>query len=126
MLYLVTVANVFDADRPGEFDLYEIQVLIRAESPRTALFEAISFSRASDTWKRLGYFSKSMLHAVRKIDHEFSCHASLMSSLLAARLPQLWLVNRIRMINEEELQRLESFHNIQLSYGLIHVDEKKA
>ncbi len=124
MLYVVTVANVLAADRVDEFDLWEIQILVRAENPKAALLEAELFSRSSDTWKRLGYPSEPVLHAVRNVHDELLCDGSLLSSLSQARLPQRLLVTRIGEVEEKELEALRHFHHIQLPYGFIYIDQQ--
>src|SRR5438128_2611324 len=123
MLYVVTVANVFASDHVDEFDLWEIQILVRAENPKTALLGATSFSRDSDTWKMLGYPSKPMLNAVRNVHDELLCDASLLSSFSGTRFPQRWLATKICTLGQEEFQLLRRFHHIRLPYRLIHIDE---
>ena len=116
MRYDVIVALVFATERVSDdkYDLLEIQTPVEADRPKTALLDAIRFSKSSNGWKPLGYPDEPVLCAVRSIHGESRLDAVPGKEPGTSRLAVL-----VGRISEQQLQSLKSFKKILLPYCII-------
>src|SRR5581483_10118890 len=77
--YVATVAVAFPALEPeeaDEFDLYEMDILFKADSVEQALKDAIAISKKSPTWRGLeiDLGNPPVLHAIKGIQRRYPRH----------------------------------------------------
>lgn len=116
MRYDVIVALALATERVGDdkYDLLEIQTPVEADRPKTALLDAIRFSKSPNGWKRLGYPEEPVLCAVRSVHRESRLDAVPGQERDTSRLAIL-----VGRISEQQLQALKSFKDIFLPYSIM-------
>jgi hypothetical protein len=117
MRYDVIVALVFATERTDEnrYDVWEIQTPVEADSPQTALLDAVVLSKRFEDWKVLGYSHEPVLYAVRSVQRESRLDVVSQKAHDQSRLSIL-----VGSINEQQVQLLRSFKEIYLPYSFIH------
>lgn len=120
LYYVATVAIVFPAlepEGPDKFDLYEMDILLESDSRAQAVKDAIAISKASPALRKFDHVEPPVLHAVRKIQHEYP-----QNTLSSWRNPQGWFPVHVAKIDQKALEALKTGDGIQLWYGFVHVD----
>jgi hypothetical protein len=121
MRYVAHVVVVFPIDQsgPGTFDIWENAVVLNSESPKKALDDAIAVSRSllddRNNCGTLGYSNRPVLYAVK----------SLYDYLALGRpenMENCHILTKNITIGKEELEKLRSFDQISVPFGLIHID----
>ena len=121
MSYVAHVMVVFPPDPTDSviLDVWENFVIFAAENPRDAIERAISLTKAvldnDENCRALGYPSRPVLYGVRDLATDDVLPQSPPTTHEGCRI-----LTKQRSISKADLEKLRSFDEISVPYGLIH------
>jgi hypothetical protein len=114
------MAFLVDTTDARTFDIWENAFVLSSDSPRQALEDAISTSRAifdkSDNWRALGYSSKPSLYAVKSLNTEVELSVSN-----TGRDHTCMILTKISTFSEGEMERVRLVEELLVPYRVIHI-----